>query len=177
MAQEIQIQGAGIAKIRSPLAVALLTLVTLGIYGAVWYYKINREMRDLGRATGHTDELGDSPGTSLLAVTLGWLILVPAIISLVNTYKRIVATQRITGGGEPINGWLVLIMFLVGLSIVAYAYEQSGLNKAWEAYAGGAGKSPTLEGAPAAAVPETTPAPEPAPAPAAPASEPEARPE
>ena len=37
-----------------------------------------------------------------------------------------------------VNGWLVLIMFLVGLSIVAYAYWQSGLNKTWEAQSGGA---------------------------------------
>jgi hypothetical protein len=28
-------------------------------------------------------------------------------------------------------------MCLVGLSIVAYAYWQSGLNKAWEAQSGG----------------------------------------
>ena len=137
-AQEVKIQGTdAMAKIRTPWVVAVLTLVTLGIYGLVWYYKVNREMADLGRATGHSEELGTSPGTSLLAITLGALIIVPAIISIVHTHQRIVAAQRITGGGEPINGWLVLIMFLVGLSIVAYAYWQSGLNKAWEAQAGG----------------------------------------
>ena len=137
-AQEVKIQGTeAMAKIRTPWVVAVLTLVTLGIYGLVWYYKINREMADLGRATGNTQELGDSPGMSLLAVTLGALIIVPAIISIVHTHKRIVAAQRITGGGEPLNGWLVLIMFLVGLSVVAYAYWQSGLNKALEAQSGG----------------------------------------
>jgi hypothetical protein len=138
-AQEVKIEGTdAMAKIRTPWVVAVLTLVTLGIYGLVWYYKVNREMADLGRATGHSEELGDSPGTSLLAVTLGALIIVPAIISIVHTHQRIVATQRITGGGEPVNGWLVLIMFLVGLSIVAYPNWQSGLNKAWEAQSGGA---------------------------------------
>jgi cbb3-type cytochrome oxidase subunit 3 len=137
-AQEVKIQGTdAMAKIRTPWVVAVLTLVTFGIYGLVWYYKVNREMADLGRATGHSEELGTSPGTSLLAITLGALIIVPAIISIVHTHQRIVAAQRITGGGEPINGWLVLIMFLVGLSIVAYAYWQSGLDKAWEAQAGG----------------------------------------
>lgn len=137
-AQEVKIQGTdAMAKIRTPWVVAVLTIVTLGIYGLVWYYKINREMADLGRATGHSEELGTSPGMSLLAVTLGALIVVPAIVSLVHTHKRIVASQRITGGGDPINGWLVLIMYLVGLSIVAYAYWQSGLNKAWEAQSGG----------------------------------------
>ena len=147
-AQEVPIQGAGSsAKIRTPWVVAVLTLVTLGIYGFVWYYKINREMADYGKANGHA-ELGDSPGTSLLAVTLGALIIVPAIISIVHTHQRIIALQRATGGGEPLNGWLVLIMFLVGLSIVAYAYWQTGLNKSWEAQSG--------------TVPEAAPSPAPA---------------
>ena len=63
MAEEIQIAGTGaMAKTRDPLGVALLSLVTLGIYAIFWYYFVNREMADLGRARG-TDELGDSPGT------------------------------------------------------------------------------------------------------------------
>lgn len=133
MAEEVAIRGSDKpAKIRGPIAVALLTLVTLGIYALVWYYKVNREMADLGAATGRTEELGDSPGTSLLAVTLGAFVIVPAIISLINTHKRITATQRITGGGEPVNGWLFLVLYLV-ISPAAFAYWQSGLNKAWEA--------------------------------------------
>ena len=79
MAEELQITGTdATAKVRKVLGVVGLILITLGIYYFVWYYKINREMRDLGRAKG-TDELGDSPGTSLLAVTLGALIIVPAV--------------------------------------------------------------------------------------------------
>jgi hypothetical protein len=137
VAEEVQIQNStGRAKLRKPLGVVGLTLITLGIYGAVWWYKINREMADLGRATGRTEELGDNPTKSVLAATLGILIIVPFVLTTINTYKRIQATQRLTGGGEVINGWLVLVMYLVGLSIVAYAYGQSGLNKAWEAQAG-----------------------------------------
>ena len=88
MAEELQITGtAATAKVRNPLGVVGLTLITLGIYYFVWYYKVNREMADLGRAKG-TDELGDSPGTSLLAVTLGALIIVPAVISIYATHRR-----------------------------------------------------------------------------------------
>ena len=39
------------AKMRNPIAAFLLVFVTFGIYYLVWYYKINRELRDLGRAT------------------------------------------------------------------------------------------------------------------------------
>ena len=66
MAQELQIAGAGAtAKVRSPVAVAILTVVTLGIYLLFWWYFINRELADYGRAKG-TAELGDSPGKSTL---------------------------------------------------------------------------------------------------------------
>ena len=65
MAREIRIQGSdGTAKLRSLWAVALLPIITIGIYFFFWWYFIHRELRDLGRAR-NTDELGDSPGTSL----------------------------------------------------------------------------------------------------------------
>ena len=137
MAEEIQIAGTDAkAKIRSPVGVALLSLVTLGIYAIFWYYYINREMADLGRARG-TDELGDSPGKSVLAVTLGALIIVPAIISIVHTFQRLQRAQRMSGVEPQINGWLSLVMCLLGLSIVFYAYEQSELNKVWRSSDGG----------------------------------------
>ena len=136
MAEEIQIaEIQATAKTRDPLGVALLTLVTLGIYYFVWYYKVNREMADLGRARG-TDELGDSPGTSLLAVTLGALIIVPALVSIYHTFQRTQAAARLTGV-EPLNGWIALILYLV-LGIAFPPYLQSGLNKVWHAQAGGA---------------------------------------
>jgi hypothetical protein len=131
MAAEVQIADTGsTAKTRDPLGVALLTLVTLGVYFFVWYYKVNREMSELGRARG-TAELGDNPGNSLLAVTFGALIIVPAIVSVYNTFVRTQAAARLTGV-EPLNGWIALAFYLL-LGIGFPAYLQSGLNKAWGA--------------------------------------------
>jgi Domain of unknown function (DUF4234) len=130
MAREIRIQGSeGTAKIRSLWAVALLPIITIGIYFFFWWYFIHRELRDLGRAK-NTNELGDSPGTSLLAVTLGALIIVPALMSIYRGFKRVQAAQRLAGA-EPINGWIGLILFLV-ITPAFYAYVQSGLNAVWE---------------------------------------------
>lgn len=140
MAEEVAIVGTdGVAKKRNPLGVAALVLVTLGIYYFVWYYKANREMRDLGRARG-THELGDSPGTSLLAVTLGALIIVPALISIYNTFQRTKKAAELTGV-EPLNGWIALILYLV-IGIAFPAYLQSGLNRVWDAQAAGAAAPP-----------------------------------
>ena len=131
MAQEVQIQGTqATAKVRNIIAVAILPIITIGVYLVVWWYKINREMADLGRAKGMT-ELGDSPGKSTLALFPGVLLIVPAIWTTVTTFKRIQATQRVTGQ-SPINGWIGLILYLV-FSPAFYAYMQSGLNSTWKA--------------------------------------------
>ena len=97
--------------------------------------KINKEMASLGRARGRSRELGDSPGTSLLAVTLGALVIVPAILSLVHTFQRIQLTQRLTRKGDVLNGWIGLILFFV-VSPALHAYMQSGLNESWHAMRG-----------------------------------------
>ena len=137
MAEEVQITGtAATAKIRSPWAPALLPFITLGIYAIFWYYFINREMRDLGRARD-ADGLGESPGMSVLAVTLGALIIVPAVISVIHTFQRLQTAQRITGVEPQANGWLALVMALL-ITPVFYAYEQAELNKVWRANAAGA---------------------------------------
>ena len=141
MAQEIQIAGAGTtAKTRNPIAVAVLAVVTLGIYLVCWWYFINRELADLGRAKG-TTELGDSPAKSTLALFPGALLIVPAIWTTVTTFQRVQAAQRLNGQAQ-INGWLGVVLYIV-ISPVLYAYMQSGLNSVWKAQAS--------ESAPAAA--------------------------
>ena len=118
------------ATIRNIFVVAILSVVTLGIYVFFWWYFVNREMADLGRAR-QTNELGTSPGTSLLAITLGALVIVPAIMSIIGTFRRVQATQRLTRSSEPINGWIALVLLLI-VSPAFYAYLQSGLNPSWE---------------------------------------------
>jgi Domain of unknown function (DUF4234) len=133
VAQQVSIAGTETtAKIRSIFAPALLPIPTLGIYLFFWWYYINRELRDYGRAKG-TDELGTSPGKSVLAITLGALIIVPAILSLIRTFQRVQKAQRITGV-EVLNGWIGLVLYLV-LSPAFFAYMQSGLNSVWKTQA------------------------------------------
>jgi hypothetical protein len=134
MAEVVRIEGTeATAKIRSVVWVIVLEVVTLFIYGFFWWYFIHRELRDYGRAKG-TTELGTSPGTSLLAITLGALVIVPALVSFYNGFKRVQAAQRLTGI-EPLNGWIGLILFIVFYPAFM-GYIQSGLNPVWRAQAG-----------------------------------------
>jgi hypothetical protein len=128
MAQSVQIPGAqSTAKICNVIGVGALSLIPF--YTWIWWYRANREMADFGKAKG-TEELGTSPGKSLLAVTLGGLIIIPAIMSFFSTHKRIVAAQKLTGQ-EPINGWISVLAYFI-FSPAWIAYMQSGLNSVWE---------------------------------------------
>jgi hypothetical protein len=166
MAEEVAIAGSNeTAKKRNPLGVFGLTLITIGIYHFVWWYKVNKEMVELGRARG-TGELGDSPGTSLMALIPGFLIIVPPLVSYYRGVQRMQAAARITGA-EPANGWIALIIFLV-IGFVFAPYLQSCLNKVWDAQAGGGAAAAippaeqTAPAAPAAPVEQQPPPPPPA---------------
>jgi len=64
MGQVVPIPGAEKpAKIRSIFTPALLPFVTLGIYLFFWWYYINREMVDYGKAK-RSHELGDSAAST-----------------------------------------------------------------------------------------------------------------
>ena len=131
MAEEIQIAGSqATAKTRNPLGVVGLSLITLGIYFFFWWYFINREMRDLGQAKGV--DLGQSPGNSVLAVTLGALIIVPAIVSEWRTGGRIEASQEAVGLERRASGPIIFILLLL-IAPVGLWYAQSELNKVWAA--------------------------------------------
>ena len=130
MADEVLLgAGVGRAKIRNPWFVGVVVFVTLGIYGFFWWYFVNREMADFGRSR-NTSELGDSPGRSVLAITLGVLVIVPAVLSTINTFRRVQRAQRLVGL-TPINGWIGLVLVLV-VSPAFYAYMQRGLNSVWQ---------------------------------------------
>ena len=128
MAQEVLIGGGpSRAKLRNPWGVLGLLLITLGIYGIFWWYLVNREMRDYGRATGY--DLGQNPTNSALALFPGSLILVPPLFSYGWGTKRALATQRVAGG-PPLSGWIALILSLLP-SIAFPPSVQSALNTAW----------------------------------------------
>lgn len=132
MAQSVQIApGAGFAKVRNPWAVLGLSLITLGIYYVFWWYFINREMRDVGHANGV--DLGQSPGTSVLAVTIGAFVIIPPFVSVWKTGRRMEGTQRtvgVSGGSGPLFFVLHIIPIV---SLFAPVYMQMELNKAWHA--------------------------------------------
>jgi hypothetical protein len=170
MAEEVQIQGSNVrGKIRNPLGVVGLTLITLGIYSIFWYYFINKELAEIGKAHD-TDECGTSPGTSVLAITLGIFIIVPPFVSIYNTCKRLSAAERLTGTPPGMEPGLLFILWIF-LSPVAEYILQSNMNKVLQSQAGGADQ---IAQAPTAPPPQAAP---PAEQPAAPPPPPPGQPQ
>lgn len=127
--KKVSISSTHTACVRNPILVALLTIITFGIYGIIWYYLINRELAALG-SMHVTDELGDNPVVSLAAVTIGSFVLVPPFVSHFKTAGRVAAAQRAVGADSSVNETLALV--LVFFLYVGYPfYVQSELNKVW----------------------------------------------
>jgi hypothetical protein len=124
VAELVTIEGQQYKK-RDPLGVLGLSFITLGIYWLYWYYTINDEIR--------RSERDDTvrPGNALLAVTLGWIIIVPPFISVYNTSKHIVRMEerlRVTQSLSP----ALNIVFLLVVGIAIGLYSQEHLNRVWD---------------------------------------------
>lgn len=142
MAETVTINGQQYLK-RNPLGVLGLTLITLGIYGLYWYYKVNEEIQ---RFTG---DQTISPSRSLLAVIPGFLLIVPPFIAYYNTATHVMEMEQQRGIASQISPALAVIVALVIWFGMA-AYVQEHLNRVWDSASMGQGAA---GGAPAAPPP------------------------
>jgi hypothetical protein len=124
MAEIVTIEGQAYKK-REPLGVLGLSVITFGIYWFFWYYKINDEIRRF-----QDDNV--RPGMALLAVTLGWFIIVPPFISVYNTSLHIVQMEKRAGIQQELSPALNVILLLV-VAVGVGMYSQEHFNRIWDA--------------------------------------------
>ncbi len=113
--------GRTVGKVRSPIGCWLLTFVTLGIYGLVWYHHTNKELRD------YDSGIVVNPGLAVLS------LFVPIVnwVSIYNTGKRIAQAQGTAGVPQTSSGGVgVLLSFVLALWIPYYIAQA---NMVWEA--------------------------------------------
>lgn len=133
MAETVDVRGQDV-KIRGPWIAFLLAIITLGIYYLYWYYVLNRDLNDYGeRLEPGGNPLRVEPVLSLLAVTVGWLVLIPPFVSMWRTMARIKRAQELSGVQDQINHVLGFVLFLIALIFfpVEIPYAQSHVNKVW----------------------------------------------
>jgi hypothetical protein len=114
-----------LAKRGNPWGVWLLSLVTVGVYGLYWYYKVNEETRE------YSPTVQVQPGISLVAYLFGGFTCgVALVVTIVRTGGRISQCQQLTGSRSRCSGFLGIVFYvLLGTHVV---YYQSQLNKVWD---------------------------------------------
>lgn len=149
MAQEVTIGRDGFGKIRSFPIGLLFTIVTFGIYFYFWYWFVNDELKDVGAANDDPNLATSKPASSLLAVTLGSLLVIPAWLSYYNYGQRIRRAEASVGVPEherisPTLAFLLLVPggLLVIPTFVHYWYVTKHQNMAVH----GAGEREQLRG-------------------------------
>jgi hypothetical protein len=119
-------------KIRDPWRVGIFTLITLGIYGLVWFYMINRELNDWAKARG----VHGVAGNPVLA-TIGYLIPVVNVGVWIWTLARIRRAQAAVSSGPPMSWGSTVIAAIVGLVplvgvVIWHEHVQHHVNLVWQ---------------------------------------------
>lgn len=114
-------------KQRNILGVWLgLPIITFGIYHLIWWFNINDEARRYLR----DDRV--NPWLSLLALLIGWILIIPPFVSIYRTCDRVRRMEAQAGLPSQIEPVLGLVLsFVFGIHAM---YIQSHLNSLWERY-------------------------------------------
>jgi hypothetical protein len=143
MAQEVEFGDGGAGKIRSFGVGFGLAIITLGFYYWFWYYFVNDELKDIGVSRSDPKLGQSSPGSSVAAVTIGSMIVVPPLLSVYNYGQRIKRAQRLVGVDprhqiNPVAAFLLAFPggILIIPAFVHYWYVTKHQNRAVRAAGG-----------------------------------------
>jgi hypothetical protein len=114
-------------KRRNPVAAWLgLPIITLGIYGLVWYYLVHSELAAFDRRRKI------SAGLALCSMLFGWLTLgIWPLIMWVKLAGHIREAQRVAGLEPSCSGGLGFLLGIIGFGVLYYQVE---LNKVVKQY-------------------------------------------
>jgi len=107
-------------KVRSPAAVIIFSIITLGIYHLYWVYQIGREMKEYNGS-------GIGPVANLL---IGIIFGVVLLFTIPNDVQATYTRDGKDAGISALTGFWNLIPLLG--AIIWYVKVQSRLNALWE---------------------------------------------
>lgn len=106
---------------RSPIGVFLLTIVTFGIYGIIWYYQINTELRNFNSS------IRVNPTNMILLCLFVPLFMVFSVFYTGQRIQQAQAAAGLPAATSPGTG--VLLAILIGGHSF---YYQEALNSLWQ---------------------------------------------
>ncbi|GGV08064.1 hypothetical protein GCM10010182_29140 [Actinomadura cremea] len=116
-------------KRRNPLGAWLgLPVITFGIYGLVWFFKVHSELYRYDR------RVGDSALNALLSMLFGAITFgIWPLVMWVKLGGRIAQAQRAAGLPASCSGGLGFLLGIIGFGVL---YYQIQLNKVVDRYGG-----------------------------------------
>ncbi len=149
MAHDVTIDGRAY-RVRAPLGVFALSIVTLGMYWLYWYYRVNDDVRmylrnySIRPLISTLAILGLFLAAPLIAVAIladAWWLLAFAgalvlmgFVGFFHTGRRVIAAQG-KAAVEPSSAGMALLLYML-TGFLGGSYLQHGLNRAWEGAAG-----------------------------------------
>ena len=114
-------------KRRNPVGAWLgLPVVTFGIYGLVWFFKVHNELHEYDR------RIGDSALNALLSILFGAITFgIWPLVMWVRLAGRIAAAQRAAGLPATCSGGAGFLLGIIGFGVL---YYQIQLNKIVDRY-------------------------------------------
>jgi Domain of unknown function (DUF4234) len=133
MARKLEVRGAGEVKLPNPWLAFFLAIVTFGIYYVFWYGIRNSELNDFGNSLGEPNPLRVRVFLSIVAITIGGLLIVPPFVSQWRFYRRIARAQQLAGMDRRISHVTGLVLFLFAFFLLPFEipYAQYHLNRLW----------------------------------------------
>ncbi len=112
-----------LGEVRSPMTTLLLTIITCGIYGIVWLYKVSKEIND------YTQSELTNPSFAIIGIFC-------AVFTWIEVYKidqALVQIDRVEGRQSESKFLIwILLSILVGFGFFMMIYQvQEQLNRIW----------------------------------------------
>ncbi|MCW2965416.1 MAG: hypothetical protein JWO17_2668 [Actinomycetia bacterium] len=99
----------------------VVSILTFGIGFIVWYYLLNKDAKALANNKAW------SPGLSVVAVTIGAILIIPPLVSHWRTWSRV----REATNADGLSAGLQFCLIFIPIVNLAYSgYLQSKLNQA-----------------------------------------------
>jgi hypothetical protein len=98
---------------RTPVAVGLAVLLH-GYYLIWWQLRVTAELRAFGR---HREDRSLSSARAFLAMTVGWVLIIPAMVQLVRTARRVQRCEQLAF--EAADSVRVVVGAVMGFELIA----------------------------------------------------------
>src|SRR5262249_32648145 len=124
---ELAIDRSDVVEVRSPISVGVLAVGYPGVYTSAWWYLSRKDLAAIERV--QLDTRAARPAwPSLLAASLGAIVIVPPVVSAFRGSKLLLAEQRRAGLEVRYRPWLNTVPLALSMIVPALLFVDFSLR-------------------------------------------------